>query len=82
MLYEWLREAQKVSDTRIAAALSAQSKGKARGGTVSGRSSPEIEGEEAGLLTGIRAVKEHKGCVLVCGDVGDILIGVQYSCPD
>lgn len=64
VLYEWLREAQKVADTRIAAQLSAQNKGKARGGTVSGRSSPEIEGEEAGLLTGIRAVKEQKGYVI------------------
>lgn len=61
ILFEWLREAQKISDTRIAATLSAQNKGKARGGTVSGRNSPEIVGEEAGLLTGVRAVKGHKG---------------------
>ncbi|EKM54645.1 uncharacterized protein PHACADRAFT_258635 [Phanerochaete carnosa HHB-10118-sp] len=61
ILFEWLREAQKISDTRIAATLSGQNKGKARGGTVSGRNSPEIEGEEAGLLTGVRAVKGHNG---------------------
>lgn len=43
-------------DKRIAATLSAQGKGKGRG-TVSGRSSPEVEGEEAGLLTGLRVSK-------------------------
>ncbi|GJF00677.1 Ctr copper transporter [Phanerochaete sordida] len=67
VLYEWLREAQKISDARIAATLSAQNKGKARGGMVSGRSSPEIEGEEAGLLTGIRATKEHNGIPVPTG---------------
>jgi solute carrier family 31 (copper transporter), member 1 len=63
VLYEWLREAQKVADLKIAATISAQSKGKARGGTVSGRSSPEIGSEEAGLLTGLRTTKANKGCV-------------------
>lgn len=73
VLYEWLREAQKIADTKIAATLSAQSKGKARGGTVSGRSSPEVDSEEAGLLTGMRATKGQQGCVaatetsVVCG---------------
>lgn len=65
VLYEWLREAQKIADTKIAATLSAQSKGKARGGTVSGRSSPEVDSEEAGLLTGVRATKGRQGCVAV-----------------
>ncbi|KIP06960.1 hypothetical protein PHLGIDRAFT_513419 [Phlebiopsis gigantea 11061_1 CR5-6] len=61
VLYEWLREAQKIADFKIAATLSAQNKGKARGGSVSGRTSPEIDSEEAGLLTGVRALKEPKG---------------------
>lgn len=52
MLYEWLREAQQEADRRIAATLSAQGKGKARGGLVSGRSSPQLDSEEAALLTG------------------------------
>lgn len=63
VLYEWLRAAQAVADVKIAATLSAQNKGKARGGTVSGRGSPEIESEEAGLLTGVRVPKESKGYV-------------------
>lgn len=54
-----------MADLKIAATLSAQNKGKARGGSVSGRSSPEIASEEAGLLTGVRAVKEPKGYVWV-----------------
>lgn len=57
VLYEWLREAQKVMDLKIAATLSAQGKGKARGGTVSGRSSPGVDSEEAGLLTGLPTAK-------------------------
>ncbi|KAI0084874.1 Ctr copper transporter [Irpex rosettiformis] len=54
VLYEWLREAQKIADRKIAATLSAQGKGKAR---VSGRTSPE-DHEEAGLLTGLRVIKD------------------------
>lgn len=44
-------------DRKIAATLSAQGKGKGRGGSVSGRSSPGVDNEEAGLLTGLRATK-------------------------
>ena len=67
VLYEWLREIQKVADVKIAATLSAQSKGKARGGTVSGRGSPELDTEEAGLLTGVSVVKDSKGyaCLII-----------------
>ena len=65
VLYEWLREAQKAADTRIAATLSAQGKGKARPaaatGEVSYRDEPGIESEEAGLLTGLPPVKEARG---------------------
>ncbi|CAL1706434.1 unnamed protein product [Somion occarium] len=60
VLYEWLRRAQSNLDVKIAASLSAQGKGKGRSG-VSGRSSPEVDSEEAGLLTGLRVVKEHTG---------------------
>ncbi|OBZ70520.1 Copper transport protein CTR2 [Grifola frondosa] len=66
VLYEWLRVAQRNVDRRIAATLSAQGKGKARSasaaaGSVSGRSTPEIVSEEAGLLTGSLALKAHVG---------------------
>lgn len=56
VFYEYLRVAQKKLDVKIAATLSAQGKGK---GTVSGRSSPGIESEEAGLLTGSRVRKDR-----------------------
>ncbi|KZT29137.1 Ctr copper transporter [Neolentinus lepideus HHB14362 ss-1] len=49
VLYEWLREFQKTLDRRIALSLAQQGKGKAR---VSGRSTPEAEREETGLLSG------------------------------
>ena len=62
VLYEWLRVAQAAADRRIAAQLSAQGKGKARSGSVSGRSSPGIDSEEAGLLTGLPAIKEPHRC--------------------
>ncbi|PSR71183.1 hypothetical protein PHLCEN_2v12942 [Hermanssonia centrifuga] len=62
VLYEWLREAQKVMDRKIAATLSAQGKGKGRGGPVS-EDSPESE-EETGLLTGLRVVKESEGVAI------------------
>ena len=58
VLYEWLREAQKAADRKIAATLSAQGKGKSR---VSGRTSPAEDHEEAGLLTGLRVVKDDNG---------------------
>lgn len=64
VLYEYLRLVQTRVDREVAAALSAQGKGKARGtgaGSVSGRSSPAIDSEEAGLLTGLRAPKVQKG---------------------
>lgn len=51
--YEWLRTYQRAVDQRIALAL-ARGKGRDKG-SVSGRSSPEVPGqdvEEAGLLTG------------------------------
>ena len=69
VLYEYLRVAQRGLDRRIAATLSAQGKGKAAAaaaragahGPVSGRDSPEIDSEEAGLLTGVSVVKGHAG---------------------
>ncbi|KAI0075778.1 Ctr copper transporter [Panus rudis PR-1116 ss-1] len=65
VFYEWLRRAQSNLDIKIAAQLSAQGKGKARsGGLVSGRSSPEIVSEEAGLLTGLPARKERTGTAI------------------
>ncbi|KAI0829817.1 Ctr copper transporter family-domain-containing protein [Trametes gibbosa] len=74
VLYEWLRAAQRTLDRRIAATLSAQGKGKglARGegtggvggGLVSGRSTPEYESEEAGLLTGSLVPKARPGTLL------------------
>lgn len=48
-------------DRKIAATLSAQGKGKARNGLVSGRSTPEADSEEAGLLTGLMALKGGNG---------------------
>lgn len=61
VLYEWLREAQKVMDRKIAATLSAQGKGKSRSGPLvsvnDGRDSPEADSEEAGLLTGLPVFK-------------------------
>lgn len=53
IFYEWLREAQKNLDKRIAAQLSAQGKGKAR--VVSAAHAED--GEEEGLLTGVRGLK-------------------------
>ncbi|TFK85538.1 Ctr copper transporter [Polyporus arcularius HHB13444] len=68
VLYEYLRVAQREVDRRIAARLSAQGKGKAAagraGGSVSGRDSPEIDSEEAGLLTGSLVVKGYNGTQL------------------
>ncbi|KAI0775826.1 Ctr copper transporter [Trametes elegans] len=68
VLYEWLRAAQRTLDRRIAATLSAQGKGKATatatGGSVSGRSTPEFESEEAGLLTGSLVPKARLGTPL------------------
>ncbi|KAI0684738.1 Ctr copper transporter [Cytidiella melzeri] len=65
ILYEWLREVQKVTDRKIAATLSAQGKGKSRvGGLVSGRRSPEADSEEEGLLTGLRMSKDDNGVVI------------------
>lgn len=74
VLYEWLRAAQRTLDRRIAATLSAQGKGKASAaaaarrtagadgeGLVSGRSTPEFESEEAGLLTGSLVPKARFG---------------------
>ncbi|KAI0339889.1 Ctr copper transporter [Trametopsis cervina] len=65
VLYEWLREVQKIADRKIAATLSAQGKGKARsGGLVSSRDSPEIDSEEAGLLTGLPVLKVGSGTAI------------------
>ncbi|RPD57510.1 Ctr copper transporter [Lentinus tigrinus ALCF2SS1-7] len=65
VLYEYLRVAQRDVDRRIAARLSAQGKGKAAAGaSVSGRDSPEIDSEEAGLLTGSLVVKGYTGTSL------------------
>ncbi|TBU33932.1 Ctr copper transporter [Dichomitus squalens] len=68
VLYEYLRVAQRGLDRRIAATLSAQGKGKAAAarahGPVSGRDSPEIDSEEAGLLTGVLVAKGHTGTPL------------------
>ena len=65
VLYEYLRVAQRNLDRRIAATLSAQGKGKTAAahahGSVSGRDSPEIDSEEAGLLTGALVKKAHTG---------------------
>ena len=67
VLYEYLRVAQRGVDRRIAATLSAQGKGKAAavragvGASVSGRDSPEMDSEEAGLLTGSLVVKGYNG---------------------
>ena len=67
VLYEYLRVAQRNVDRRIAATLSAQGKGKAAAGagagagSVSGRDSPEMDSEEAGLLTGSLVVKRGVG---------------------
>lgn len=49
IFYEYLRTFQKALDYRIALSLS---KGKRKGGRISGRSSPDGEHEEAGLLSG------------------------------
>ena len=63
VFYEWLRRAQGQFDVKVAATLSAQGKGKATavsaGVSASGRSTPEVDSEEAGLLTGVRNLKEH-----------------------
>lgn len=66
VFYEWLREAQKNLDRKIAARLSAQGKGKGvrlggagSSGEVSGYSGEESE--ESGLLTGLRVSKERNG---------------------
>ncbi|KAI0779472.1 Ctr copper transporter [Fomes fomentarius] len=70
VLYEYLRVAQRNVDRRIAATLSAQGKGKAAAaaagasGSVSGRDSPEMDSEEAGLLTGSLVVKGNTGTLL------------------
>ncbi|OCH93770.1 Ctr-domain-containing protein [Obba rivulosa] len=64
VLYEWLRGAQRALDRRIAAQLSAQGKGKARGGTPVSRSSLDGDSEEAGLLTGLPALKSRTGTPL------------------
>ncbi|KAH9892675.1 Ctr copper transporter family-domain-containing protein [Cubamyces lactineus] len=76
VLYEWLRAAQRTLDRRIAATLRAQGKGKAAAGglgsgagrgagvEVSGRSTPECESEEAGLLTGSLVSKARVGTPL------------------
>lgn len=60
VLYEYLRVAQRTADRRIAATLSAQAKGKAAV-SASARASPEIDSEEAGLLTGSLVVKGRTG---------------------
>ncbi|KAG6916019.1 hypothetical protein DXG01_008788 [Tephrocybe rancida] len=62
VLYEYLREFQKKYDLYLARTLSSEGKGKGRaspGG--SGRSSPEGEFEESGLLSGRRIKKLSKG---------------------
>jgi len=65
VLYEWLRGAQRGVDRRIAAQLSAQGKGKARGApSVSARSSLDGDSEEAGLLTGLPPLKARPGAPL------------------
>ncbi|PIL35956.1 transporter [Ganoderma sinense ZZ0214-1] len=69
VFYEYLRVAQRNLDLRIAATLSAQGKGKAAAaahshGSVSGRDSPEIDSEEAGLLTGTLVKKTNVGTPL------------------
>jgi len=61
IFYEWLREAQKNLDRRIAAQLSAQGKGKAR---VSVSLTGDVDGEEEGLLTGLRGVKGANGTTI------------------
>ena len=53
ILYEWLREAQKAMDRKIAATLSAQGKGKA----ATRVSEADLDSEEAGLLTRSSVVK-------------------------
>ncbi|TFK53534.1 copper transporter [Heliocybe sulcata] len=55
VLYEWLREFQKTLDRRIALSLAQQGKGKGR---LSGRSTPDAEREETGLLSGRLALKK------------------------
>ncbi|KAI0786630.1 Ctr-domain-containing protein [Abortiporus biennis] len=66
VLYEWLREAQKNMDRRIAARLSAQGKGKTR--AVEESVSGESVAEETGLLTGIRVSKFQTGTPLPFSD--------------
>jgi hypothetical protein len=56
VLYEWLRVFQGTVDRRIARRMLAAGKGKGRGPSLSGRSTPEAErSEDAGLLGGVRA---------------------------
>ncbi|KAH8108017.1 Ctr copper transporter [Cristinia sonorae] len=59
IFYEWLRVAQKNLDVRIAAQLSAQSKGKGRDSVSA--DGGDADDEEAGLLTGLRGSKAPAG---------------------
>jgi hypothetical protein len=61
VLYEWLRTFQGTVDRRIARRLLAAGKAKARGGSTSGRDTPEME-EDTTLLGGVRA-SFKAGCV-------------------
>ncbi|KAI0709546.1 Ctr copper transporter [Cerioporus squamosus] len=60
VLYEYLRVAQRGAQGKGKAAVGRSSSG----GSVSGRDSPEIDSEEAGLLTGSLVVKGYKGTQL------------------
>ena len=71
VLYEYLREVQKDVDRRIAAGLRGSGAERVRGrvnrsagGLREGSSSPEglSEVEDAGLLTGRKALKSASGC--------------------
>lgn len=56
VFYEYLREFQKKYDVHLAKALLSQGKGKVRV-PASGRSTPDSEPEESGLLSGRKALK-------------------------
>ncbi|KAF5386009.1 hypothetical protein D9615_002636 [Tricholomella constricta] len=66
VLYEYLREIQKKYDLHLARALvtSAKGKGRATPGAVSGRSSPEVDYEERGLLNGRNLKGVTKGTLV------------------
>jgi len=84
ILYEYLREVQKTVDRRIAAGLrgsGAELARESRSGSRAASSSPEVlsEVEDAGLLTGRRALKRASGCGTPVPLVARITRAVLYG---